>query len=98
MRKVNVAEDIIPIGEFKTRASEYLRRLHANRRPLVITQNGKAAAVVLTPQEFADLEYRELVKAKIQAGLDRAASGRSLPAAEVRKRLKARIGAAKHED
>jgi len=49
-------EDIIPIAEFKTHASELLRRLHAQRRPLVITQNGKAAAVVLTPGEFEDLE------------------------------------------
>jgi prevent-host-death family protein len=93
MRKINVAEDIIPIGEFKTHASELLRQLHATRRPLVITQNGKPAAVVITPDEFEEIERRELVKAKVKAGLDSAAAGPTVPASEVRRRLKAKIRA-----
>jgi prevent-host-death family protein len=57
MRTLHVAEDIVPIGEFKTHASELLRRLATSRRPLVITQNGRPAAVVLTPEEFDSLGY-----------------------------------------
>ena len=72
MRKLRVAEDIIPIAEFKTHASAYFRRLHRTRRPMVITQNGKPAAVVLSPEEFDELGYREYVKAKVQAGIESA--------------------------
>jgi prevent-host-death family protein len=89
-KKINVAEDIIPIGEFKTHAAQVLRQMHKTRRPLIITQNGRAAAVVLTPDEFEDLGYREFVKAKIQAGIDSAKTGPSLSSDELRQHLKGR--------
>ncbi len=68
-KKLVVSEDIVPIGEFKTHVSEMVRRMHASGRPLIITQNGHPAAVVLTPEDFDRLGYREFVKAKIAAGL-----------------------------
>ena len=52
MKSFSVAQDIVPLGKFKTRASKYLRQLSSRRRPLVITQNGQAAAVVISPEEY----------------------------------------------
>jgi prevent-host-death family protein len=92
MAKINVAEDIIPIAEFKTHASELIRKIHATKRPLVITQNGKPSAVVMTPAEFEDLSYRQFVRAKVQAGIDSAKPGQTIPSGEVRRRLKALVG------
>ena len=97
MRKINVAEDIIPIGEFKTHASELLRKMHTTGRPLVITQNGKPAAVVISPEEFEALGYREFVKGKIRAGLASGKKGPSLSAKEARKYLKAKVQAVGRE-
>jgi len=91
MRKINVAEDIVPIGEFKTHASEYVRNLHRTHRPMVITQNGKPAAVVLTPEDFEALGYREFVKAKINAALESAAKGPNRTPDEVARRVKAKL-------
>ncbi len=59
MRFVHVSEDILPIGELKTHASRVLRRLRAEQRPIVITLNGKPAAVLITPEEFDRLYERE---------------------------------------
>ena len=91
MRKINVAEDIVPIGEFKTHASEFLRHVHATGRPVVITQNGKPAAVVVTPEAFEELGYRELVRTKISAGIASADEGRTRSLEAVEKRLRTRI-------
>ncbi len=91
VRKINVAEDIVPIGEFKTHASEFLRQVHATGRPVVITQNGKPAAVVVTPEAFEELGYRELVRGKISAGIASADEGRARSLDAVEKRLRARI-------
>jgi prevent-host-death family protein len=91
MRKINVAEDIVPIGEFKTHASEYVRRMHRTRRPMVITQYGKPAAVVLTPEEFEELGYREFVKAKIKAGIESSANGPTRSLEEAAARVKEKI-------
>jgi prevent-host-death family protein len=92
MAKVDIAEDLVPIGDFKTHASKLLRKLHETGRPLVITQNGKASAVVLTPEEFEQLGYRAYVQQKIKAG-QRSAESKTYSAAQVAKRLKKRIRA-----
>ncbi|MCC6807415.1 MAG: type II toxin-antitoxin system Phd/YefM family antitoxin [Deltaproteobacteria bacterium] len=88
---MRVSEDIVPIGEFKTHASELLRRMHDSGRPMVITQNGRPAAVVLTPEDFDELGYREFVKAKVKAGSD-SAKRKTISAADAREhfRTKAR--------
>ena len=92
MPKIDVAEDLVPIGEFKTHASKLLRRLHETGRPMVITQNGKASAVVLTPQEFEQLGYQHYVRQKIDAG-SRSAEGKTYSVQQVSRRLKKRIRA-----
>jgi prevent-host-death family protein len=92
MAKIDVAEDLVPVGEFKTHASRLLRKLHETGRPLVITQNGKASAVVLTPDEFEKLGYRHYVQQKIKAG-ERSAETKTFSTQQVVKRLKKRIRA-----
>lgn len=92
MAKVNLAEDVVPIGEFKTHASELIRKLHANRRALVITQHGRASAVVITPEEFERLGQRAFVRSKIEAG-ERTARLRTYSLDQVATSLKERIRA-----
>lgn len=91
MRKINVAEDIVPIAEFKTHASEYVRHMHRTHRPMVITQNGKPAAVMLTPEDFEALGYREFVKSKINSALESAERGPNRSPDEVARRVKAKL-------
>jgi prevent-host-death family protein len=91
VRKINIVEDIVPIGEFKTHASQLLRRMRDTRSPLVITQNGRPSAVVITPEEFEELGYREFVRAKVRAGIVSAERGRTVSAATLRNRLRARV-------
>jgi antitoxin YefM len=98
MRKINVAEDIVSIGHFKSHSSELLDKLHATRRPLVLTHNGKPAAVVLTPEEFDELGYRQQVREKVSAGIASAQRGGAVAAPEARRRVKAKIAAAGRED
>ncbi len=76
MRFVHVSEDILPIGEFKTQASRVLRRLRAEQRPIVITLNGKPAAVLITPEEFDRLYERERFVEAINKGLADSEAGR----------------------
>ncbi len=70
MRRINVAEDIVPVGEFGSRTAELLEQLHQTRRPIIITQDGKPAAVMITPDEFEDIAYEEQVREKIREGLE----------------------------
>ena len=57
--KLNISTDIIPIGEFKRQMSKWLNTAKDTGHPLIITQNGKPAAVVLSPEEFDKIKYSE---------------------------------------
>ena len=96
-KRIDVTEDLVPIGHFKTHASEHIRRIHATGRPMVITQNGRAAAVVLTPEDFEELGHRAFVRAKIDAGIRSAETAKTHTPAEVEAHLLAKIRAASGE-
>lgn len=76
MRSLRIAEDIVPVSDFKAQASEWLRRVAESGHPLVITQNGKAAGVLLSPQAFDELTERSRFLASVDEGLADSDAGR----------------------
>jgi prevent-host-death family protein len=89
---IRIAEDILPLGEFKTHASRFLRRLHDQRRPLVITQNGKPTAVLITPEEFDHLREHHRFLAALREGLADADAGRVIDDADLEREIDAEFG------
>ena len=73
---IKVSDGIVPLGEFKARAAQLLRNLKGRREPLVITQNGRPAAVILSPAAFDELRARQTELEEIAAGLADARAGR----------------------
>ena len=76
MKAIHVAEDILPLGEFKAQVSRVIRRLREAKRPVVITQNGKPAAVLVTPEEFDRLRERARFIDAVREGLADSEAGR----------------------
>ncbi len=93
MKFVQVSRDILPIGELKTHASRVLRRLRAEQRPIVITLNGKPAAVLITPEEFDRLCERERFVEAVGKGLADAEAGRVVEDDVLSAELDAEFGA-----
>ncbi|NLN62349.1 MAG: type II toxin-antitoxin system Phd/YefM family antitoxin [Myxococcales bacterium] len=87
MKSLQISEDILPVGEFKTHASKVLRQLQATKRPFVITQNGRPAAVLLTPAEFDRLNAQARFHTAIDEGLADAAAGRLIDDAALTREL-----------
>lgn len=78
----------MPVSEFKAQAAELLKRVADSRQPLVITQNGRPAGVVLSPAAYDDLiEKLELVAA-VNSGLADVDAGRTEAHAAVAGRLR----------
>ncbi len=92
MKPLQLSEDILPIGEFKTHASQVVRQLRQSQRPVVITQNGRPAAVLITPEEFDALHYRERFMVAVREGLADVEAGRLLDSEEVRRQLDEEFG------
>ena len=92
MKRFQVSEDIYPLGEFKSHASSVIRKLRASRRAAVITQNGRPAAVLITPEEFDRLCEREQFIEAVERGLADSEAGRSIDDERMRSLLDEEFG------
>lgn len=90
MKEVQVSDGIVPLGEFKAQAAKFLRRLSESGQPMVITQNGRPAGVLVSPKEFDRIQERQRFVESIAAGMADAEAGRVIDTAELKKRLKLR--------
>jgi prevent-host-death family protein len=87
MKSIRVSEDIVPIGEFKGRAARWMQRAAESRQPVVITQNGRPAAVLLSPAEYDRILERQRFLESVAAGLADAEAGRTLSTEQLREQL-----------
>jgi prevent-host-death family protein len=76
MPNLRVAEGIVPLSQFKANAAELLKRISETGAPIVITQNGRAAGVLLSPAEFDLLTERARFVQAISEGVADVESGR----------------------
>src|SRR5262245_24868108 len=90
MRAVRVSENIIPVSSFKAQAADWLKRIAETQQPLVITQNGRAAGVLLSPGEFDRITERARFVAAVENGLADSEAGRVVSHAEVVAAMKRR--------
>ena len=87
MKPLRISDGIVPIGEFKAQAARWLRHLSNRSRPVVITQNGRPAGVLISPTEFDRLQERQRFLESIAAGLADAEAGRLMDTKELTRRL-----------
>jgi prevent-host-death family protein len=83
---LDITEDIQSLTTFRRRSGEFMKQLKKTKRPVVLTVNGKAEAVVQDAgayQRLLDIAARADVHEAIRQGLDDAARGRTRPAREV---------------
>ena len=73
--KAKLAEDITPVTDFRTKAAEFIQKIKKTRRPIILTQRGRSAAVVEDVKEYENrLERMELLEAIVR-GLQAAERG-----------------------
>jgi len=87
MKHLNISNDIVPIGEFKSSLSKWLRNIQNTGHPLVITQNGRPAGVLLSPSEYDELVYKGHFLDSVNRGLSDAESGNVYSTKELKKEL-----------
>jgi prevent-host-death family protein len=88
-----VTQDIQPLTTFRNHSVEMIGQLERTQRPVVLTVNGRAAAVLQSPkayQRLLDLAAQADEGEGIRQGLEDAREGRTRPAAEVFAELRAR--------
>ena len=90
MKSISVANDIVPIGEFKASLSKWIEKSKSLGNPIVITQNGRPAAVVISPNDYDQLnELRQFVDS-VKRGLTDSDIGNVLTTDQVHAELEKR--------
>lgn len=94
---MKLTEDIKPVTQLKTRAAQVIEELKQNRRPLVITQNGKASAVMMDVASYEQLKNTVVMLRLLAMSDADVAAGRVHTQEEVFSDLKNRLLARKRK-
>ncbi len=86
MKNLRVSDGVIPLGEFKTHAASYLKDLDG---PVVITQNGRPAGVLLSPVEYDRICEQQRFLESIAAGIADVQNGRVMDEGGLQEQLAA---------
>lgn len=89
MKALKISKDIITLAEFKNSAATILKQICNSSQPVLITQNGKPAGVILSPAEFDRIQEQESVRfmAAVNRGIKDADDGKILTSAQTKSRL-----------
>ncbi|MDT7921110.1 MAG: type II toxin-antitoxin system Phd/YefM family antitoxin [Meiothermus sp.] len=57
MKTLDLERDLVPVSEFRSNAAALLKRVQEGSR-LILTQNGRAAGVLLGVRDYKEMETR----------------------------------------
>ena len=55
MPPIRPSTDVRPVTEFRANTSALIEQMHSTKRPLILTQHGRSAAVLLDPEVYEGL-------------------------------------------
>lgn len=91
MPTVRFSEDIRPLSEFRANAASFLEHIRRSRRPLVLTQRGRSAAVLLDVSEYERLVERAEVLEDIHTAEEQLARGAGVEHEAAKEQVLARL-------
>ena len=93
--KLDITKDIQSLTNFRRNSAKFLKQIKKSKRPVVLTINGKAEAIVQDAEEYQrllDIAARADVYEAIRQSDDDIAQGRTRPAQEVLDEFRRRYG------
>ncbi len=91
MRRLLLDQDVRPLSEFRARASAFVQQVRETKRPLVITQNGRSAAILLDVAEYEKLLARLEVYQDIQTAETQLREGKGISHSAAKKQIPGKL-------
>jgi antitoxin YefM len=82
--------DVRPVTEFRSHTSAALEQVQRTKRPVILTQHGRSAAVLLDVGVYEDLVDEVAVIRDIRAAEEQLDAGMGIPHEVVERRLRER--------
>ena len=80
---MKLKKDIISVSYLKSRAADLLNQINTTRRPVIVTQNGQARAVLQDPESYERLKTALGLMKLIAQGEEDIRAGRTVEQSEV---------------
>lgn len=91
MRKLKPSRDIRPVSEFRANAAQFIEQVQQTGEPIILTQHGKGAAVLLDLEVFETLVEEVEVLRDIRVSEAQIAAGLGVPHEEAMQRVRGRL-------
>jgi prevent-host-death family protein len=91
MRRLKIDKDIKPVSEFRANAAELIEQVRSSGRPLVLTQHGHSAAVVMDVEGYEQImEEIELLR-DVRTAVAQLAAGEGVSNRAAKSELRRRL-------
>ena len=90
LENIRLSEDIIPFTEFRRTLSSCFVRTTGTHRPLIITQNGRAAKILLDIADFDRLKESLEIVEDVHVAEEEIERGETISAEDLRTKLHAK--------
>lgn len=94
---MSLKRDIRTVTEMKTGAARLLDQVNADRRPIIVTKDGRPRGVLMDVESYEEMRNAVGLMALALEGLDEVRAGRFVTHDQVLRRLDARYGKAKKD-
>ena len=91
MPKLKLSRDIQPVTEFRANAAQFIEQVQATGEPMVLTQHGRSAAVLLDVQTYERLLDELALLRDVRTAERQVAAGKTLTHAAVARKLRAQL-------
>ena len=85
---IDLAHDVMPLSEFRNSLTECIARTRRTHRPILVTQNGKSATVMLSVEDFERMREAFEIAEDIRISEAEIEHGEIMTTAEVEASLK----------
>ena len=93
MPRVRPTEDVQPLTAFRANVASFVDQVRQTHRPLILTQHGRSAAVLMGASEYEALVDELELLGDIRAAERQIDAGEGIPHEEVVRRLRDRVKA-----
>ncbi len=78
MQRLKIDQDIRSMSEFRTEIASFFKQVHSTKRPLIITQHGKSAAVLLDAGVFEAMQEKLELLQDVQTSINQIEDGEGI--------------------
>jgi len=91
MTRVRPTQDIRPLADFRANLAAVVRQVQDTKRPVILTQHGRSAAVLVDAGEYEALLDRAELLEDIRVAESEVAAGKGVPHSKAKAAVLARL-------